>query len=385
MRKFLIASILALVVLGTYFTINPKPKNDYDHYLYLAKSFLKLEVNLTGQAEFYHDTVRKNGKTYAPFGPAPALLMMPSIMLPKPLSQQEVSIILGAVSIGLLFVLLNHITTEKKALLISIFIAFGTVYFWSTVMGTVWNFAHISAVFFVILALITHFEKNDFLSGVFFALAVLSRYPVVGGGLFFLLELYKDRPRLIKFLVSFALILIPVQFIYNWLRFQNLFEMGYVEIYQRYTTSGFALSPIRSFGPFGYMDPRNFPLHLLVFLLYPPKISFIHNLLKIAPSAYGMGVLFTSPLLLASLLPNLKDKLQRNLFLGAISIALFDFMHYAQGWVQFGYRFALDFIIFLALILALKIKAGKITTLLILWSIAVCTWGIIFDLRFGLL
>ena len=167
--------------------------------------------------------------------------------------------------------------------------------------------------------------------------------------------------------------------------FQNLFEMGYVEIYQRYTTSGFALSPIRSFGPFGYMDPRNFPLHLLVFLLYPPKISFIHNLLKIAPSAYGMGVLFTSPLLLASLLPNLKDKLQRNLFLGAISIALFDFMHYAQGWVQFGYRFALDFIIFLALILALKIKAGKITTLLILWSIAVCTWGIIFDLRFGLL
>jgi len=384
MRKFFIAVCLFTTVLGVYYFINPKAKNDYDHYFYLVKSFLSLRVNLTENAEFYHDTVRKGGKTYAPFGPAPALFLMPSVLLSKPFTQQEVSIILGAINIALIFLLLSYFTSLKKAFLLVLFLAFGTVYFWSSIIGTVWNFAHLSAIFFLTLSLLLHFNKKDGLSGIFFALAILSRYPVIGGGLFFFFQLLRERSRLIKFLLGLSLVLIPTQLTYNWLRFQNLFEMGYVEIYQRYVNSGFSLSPVSFYKPFGYMDIRNIPLHLIVFLLYPPQINLITNLIK--PSAYGMGILFTSPLLLWALIPNFKHQLQKHLFLGVLGIAFFDFMHYMQGWVQFGYRFALDFMVFLILILAIKSKPkGWVLILLIIWSITVCTWGVVYDLKFGLL
>lgn len=318
-----------------------------------------------------------------PFPPTPAVVLAPIIKIFPNATQQEVAIILGAIGVGLTFLLLSRFTKLKSAVLLSIFLAFGTVYFWAAVVGTTWYFAHVVAFMFLTLSLIFFFAKKEILAGIFFTLAVTSRLPVFAGIVFFIFELFNDKKRLIKFL-STALLSIPILLAYNFVRFGNFLETGYVEVYKNYVASSYPFTIMQLIKPgfpyFGYLDPRNIPLHIFTFLGFPPIIS---KSLAVSPSPYGMGILFTSPLLFLAFKINLKEKLERNLLLGATGIALIDFLHYMQGWVQFGYRFALDFLPFLLILLALKFKIRFLTIILLVVSIVVSSWGVIQAINLG--
>jgi hypothetical protein len=340
-------------------------------------------VDIPNLPSFYQDTIVISGKTFLPFPPIPAVVLMPFIIAFKNISQQSISIVFGAINTLLVYLLLRKYTNNKNSLLLSIFFAFGTVAFWATVVGTTWYFAHTIAITFFVLSLISLKNKRDFLSGILFSLAVLSRYPIFLGLIFYILELYKDKKRLFPFL-SGALICIPVQLFYNWVRFGNFLQTGYIEVYKNYINSNYPFTIRQLINPkasyFGYMDIRNIPLHLYTFLAMPPIIKGVFNA---TPSPYGMGIIFASPLLLLALVPNFKNRLQRNLFLGAGAIAFVDFLHYMQGWVQFGYRFLLDFLPLLLIILAIKFKPTKILIILIIISVVVNTWGVFWGIKLG--
>lgn len=385
-KKFKHILICLLLFLGTYIiykSVFSQPRNWYDHYLYLAKSFISLRVDIPNLPDYLQDKVIINGKILLPFPPIPAVTLIPFILLFKSITQQQVSVFFGSINILLVYILLKKFTDSKNAVLLSIFLAFGTVHFWASIVGTTWYFAHIVAITFLLLSLINHFNKNDFLAGVLFAMAGLCRYPIIFGGVFFLLQLIKNRKRLFNFL-SGAFIFIPIQLGYDWLRFGSLFETGYFEIYKNYINSGYPYTILQLWNSntpyFGYMDLRNIPLHLFTFLVYPPIIT--QNLI-INPSPYGMGILFTSQLLFLGLLPNFKIKFERNIFLGGLTVAMIDFMHYMQGWVQFGYRFLLDFLPFILILLAIKFKLTKKTLLLLTISIVVNYWGVLKGIKFG--
>ena len=373
------------VFLGTFLVykyIYPNPRTWYDHYIYQARSFLAEHIDIPNLPDYFQDKVVVNGKTYIPFPPAPAALLAPIIKISPNVTEQGVSVVIGAINAVLVLILLSKFTSRKNAFLLTIFFAFGTVAFWSAIVGTVWYFAQNAALMFLLLSLISFKEKKDFLSGVFFALAVLSRYPILMCGIFFALELFNDRKRFVAFLAG-AFLSVPVQLFYDYARFGNILQTGYVAVYESYIHSNYPFTIIQLLRPgtayFGYIDPRNIPLHLFTFLLFPPIIQ-VRSLM---PSPYGTGILFTSPLLLLALKPNLKTIFQRNLFIGACSIALIDFMHYMQGWVQFGYRFVLDFIPFLLIILALKFKPKKTHIALLIISVIVSTWGTLWAIKLG--
>jgi len=340
-------------------------------------------VDIPNLPGYFQDKVVVKGKTYIPFPPAPAALLAPIIKINPNVTEQGVSIVVGAINAVLVLILLGKFTSTKNAFLLTIFFAFGTAVFWSAIVGTVWFFAQNVALMFLLLSLISFKEKKDFLSGIFFALAVLSRYPILLGGIFFALELFKDRKRFIAFLLG-AFLSVPVQLFYDYARFGSILQTGYVAVYESYVHSNYPFTIIQLFKPgagyFGYIDPRNIPLHLFTFLIFPPIIDAT---LKIMPSPYGMGILFTSPLLLLALKPNLKNIFQRNLFIGACSVALIDFMHYMQGWVQFSYRFLLDFLPFLLIILALRFKPKKTHIALLIISVIVSTWGTLWAIKLG--
>ncbi len=375
-----------LIFLGTfliYKNIYPDPRNWYDHYLYQARSFIDGRTDIPNLPDYFQDKIVVNGNTYTPFPPMPAILLTPIVKLWPDVTQQQVSIIIGAINAVLVFILLSKFTTPKKSFLLTLFFAFGTVAFWSAVVGTTWYFAHNVAVSFFLLSLIFFKNKNDFISGLFFALAVLSRYPILLGGVFFLAELLNKKGRLIRFL-SGAFLCIPAQLIYDYIRFGSFFETGYFAIYKQYVGGGYPVTFLKLIKPdanyFGYIDIRNIPLHLLTFLIFPPLID---QALNIMPSPYGMGIVFTSPLLLLALKPPFKNIFERNLFLGAMAVVLIDFMHYAQGWVQFGYRFLLDFLPFLIIILALRFKIRFPYIFLLIFSIFVSTWGTLQAIKLG--
>jgi hypothetical protein len=333
-------------------------------------------VNLTNLPSFYQDTITISNKVYVPFPLGPSFALIPFILLIPSITQQQVSIFLGAIDVSLFFILASRFTNLKNSFLLSIFLSFGTALFWASVVGTTWYYAHVVAFFFLTLSLIFHFQKKDILSGIFFSLAVISRYPVLLGIIFFVLQLKNDRKRLLKFLLS-AASLAPIHYIYSYLRFGNIFKTGYVEVYNSYIKNNYPYTILQLINPniklFGYLDIRNVPLHLFTFLIEPPIIT---NALNIAPSPYGMGIIFTSPLLFLAFRFPFKSTLERNLIIGASFIALVDFLHYMQGWVQFGYRFALDFLPFLLILLAIRFKPTKFTILLMIISVIVTFWGV---------
>ena len=356
----------------------------FDHFKQMSRSLLKGNLYLPDSARNYQDTVIYNEKAYMPFPVVPAIILIPFQNNFIDLNQQQMGIIIGSLNTALLFLLLLKNASYKKSLLISLFYAFGTVAFWSTNIGTVWNYALIVSVFFLLLSLISHFHKKHFLSGLFLALAAFSRYPVLCAGLFYVLELLKDKKNFVKFLwgVSFF---VPIFISYNYLRFGKPFETGYFNVYQYYIQNGFQTNFLQhldlKFGNLNYLDIRNIPLHLFTFFFMPPEIT---RELLIRPSPFGMGIIFTSPLLLLAFIPPF-NSFQKKILVGFSAIALIDFLHYSQGWVQFGYRFALDFLPFLLILLSLKIKINKLSIILLIISMLVCVWGTYYDFRFGLL
>ena len=64
-----------------------------------------------------------------------------------------------------------------------------------------------------------------------------------------------------------------------------------------------------------------------------------------------------------------------------IAIALFNLAHFSQGWVQWGYRFSLDFIPFLLPLVALGAarvdgRPRAIAVVLVVVGAAVNLWGV---------
>jgi len=159
-KKFshlLIPLFLFIGSLLIYKYIYLSPRNWYDHYLYLTKSFIAGSVDLPDLPPFYHDKIEFEGKIYLPFPPAPTILMIPFVLLRERITQQQISVLIGSIDITLLYFLLLYFTSKKRSAILSIFFGFGTPFFWSTVAGTTWFFSHVVTIFFLTLSLILHF------------------------------------------------------------------------------------------------------------------------------------------------------------------------------------------------------------------------------------
>jgi hypothetical protein len=101
------------------------------------------------------------------------------------------------------------------------------------------------------------------------------------------------------------------------------------------------------------------------------------------PRDVGTSILLTSPayLLLIFALRRGRSRLVAGAFLAVMAVALVNLMHFSQGWVQFGYRFSNDFVVFALPLVAVGMqRRGRVGWLgfgLIAVSVAVNLWGVI--------
>lgn len=383
--------IPVFLIIGTFLVykyIYPDPRIWYDHYLYLAKSILHGSISVDNIPEYYQDVNVFNSHKYLPFPPLPAITLIPFILLNSKITEQLVSIIIASINIGLIYILLKKYTKKINALILSLFIAFGTVYFWASIVGTSWYFAHIVAFLYLILAILFSSKNNllsSFFTGILFAFSALSRITIIFGGLYFVINYWHNKKNLISFLIGCS-VFVPIILFYNYSRFGNIFDTGYTKIYENYTKGGYSYSIQRVWQAnskdFNYLDLRSIPYHLYTLFIMPPEITDL-NIFKSKPSPYGMGILYISPLLLLIFGKFSKNKIETQVWFGAIPIAFITFLHYAQGWVQFGYRFLVDFLPFLVLIMALKFKLTKFNILLLIISLVVSYWGTSWAIKLG--
>jgi hypothetical protein len=153
----------------------------------------------------------------------------------------------------------------------------------------------------------------------------------------------------------------------NAVRFDDPFEFGHSYLRIRWT------GRIEKWGLANY---HYLAKNLAVFLAGLPWISAIPPYLKI--SRHGLALWLTTPAYLGVLWPKRTSVTTLALALAAAGVALVDLCYQNSGWIQFGYRFSLDYAVLLIALLALGgRKHGTLFHLLLAFAIAVNLFGAI--------
>lgn len=387
-EKYIIVFLIFLLIFLAYFFSNLQPREWYKHYVYLAYAFLHKHLDIQNFPDFYHDVAWHKGKAFIPFPPAPAILLMPLVALfGTAFKQPYFTMFIASLNACLVYLLFKKQKFWQRLVLV-LFYSFGTVVWYAATMGTTWFYALICANFFLFLSLLFFLQKrNFFLSGFFLGLAALSRHPILLSGVFFLPFFTKNKKSyFLKFLIG-LLPLLLLQLVYNFFRFGNIFQEGYVRVYKSYARSPFPYNIFKVWFPNyhypGYLDPRNIPAHLItLFLLLPEKIN---QFPFFKPSPYGMSIVLTSPFFFYLLKANFKKKLIKKSLLAAFFIFIPIVLHYMQGWVQFGYRYLIDPLPFLMIVLAdgLPKKINFWLIFLLTFSIVSNCFGVYWGKKLG--
>ena len=125
---------------------------------------------------------------------------------------------------------------------------------------------------------------------------------------------------------------------YNYLRYGNPFELGY-----RYMQLELLLARrVESTGSFNisYLAEN---LHNA--LLKLPSFKSICPF--VAMDGWGLSLLVSTPLLFMLIIAPWREKVVQAMTLGALLVAIPSLLYYNTGYLQTGYRYALDFLPFL--------------------------------------
>jgi hypothetical protein len=342
----------------------------YNHFALLAQSWLDHRLDLGGPPPPYaegNDFAHYNGLWYIVFPPTPALLILPWVAMAgsavRTLDGLFFAMIAGLAPAGL-FLALDKLRRERYLhcgvplvmALVGLY-AFGTVYFFIAVQGTVWFAAHVVAAigvaFFLYCAIAAHHPLG---AGLALSLAVGARPTLIGLVLFFLIEWWRvaqradatgakrfDTRALAAFLCPLMLTLGLLGWL-NWVRFGNPFEFGY-----RYLVIAWQ-ARIEKWGLFGY---HYLARNLGVMLTSLPYLTHGRNGWLPQINGHGLALWCTTPLFLWLLYPRKKSPLASGLYWALGAVAIPPLLYQNTGWVQFGQRFSSDYSSILILLLAL--------------------------------
>lgn len=421
----LVYFVCAAVYVGTLGprALAPSPDN---HYVHLANSWLRGQLdqmgappgtndwacydsvdhgpcpnnrwNFPGQEDRYH--------FYVSFPPLPAVIALPAVaVFGLGLWDRLFWAILAGFAPMLLFVLLRRLRESGRSgrslrddLLLTALFAFGSVFYYVAVQGTVWFSAQVVASALLMLFLIFSLDaRRPVLAGLMLGLCFMARPTTLLLALFFGVEaLRMSRPedaptseadapwqrRLWVWLrgvawrpviKNVALFSAPILFVglvamwFNAARFDSPFEFGHTYLQIRWRPR------IETWGLFNY---HYLAKNLAVFAADLPWLS------KTAPyvtiSRHGLALWFTTPALLLTLWPKRVTPTMVACWVAILPVAMLDLCYQNSGWVQFGYRFALDYLPPLFLLLALgQRRLGWGFGALLAFAIVVNTFGAI--------
>jgi hypothetical protein len=454
-RRLRIPVAIYLVTLGGYLAASgkrlEKPSTD-NHYVYLAHNLLNGQLSLQGSPPHQNDwalvteltltdgrkvrgTFLKTGGTgwfkttrgeriliendrirhrryvyYVSFPWFPALLMLPFVAIwGMKFNDVIFNICVGALNPVLVFFVLRRLVAMRLSprpvsedlWLVGCF-AFGTVHFYSSVIGQVWYTAHVVGVTMTCLYVLAALEgRHPLLAGLCLGLGFVSRTPIPFTFPLLLGEILRrnlapaaaegptkhdpcHRPPLVAWIRSTlprvrwrpvlgkgalasipALLVAGVAFVLNYLRFDRPLEFGHYYLNVRWTER------IQRWGLFNYhFLARN----LAVMFTLLPRIMTKRPYVKI--SWHGLSLFFTTPIFAYLIWPQRRSPIQPWLYLSVLLPMILHLFYQNSGWVQFGYRFSLDYTIMLMALWAVGgYRLGLLAKLLILWGVGVNTFG----------
>jgi hypothetical protein len=344
--------LLFAVAAAVYVGSNTRPPGWYKHYVYLAVAFNHGRLDVRNVPDYYQDLSPFRGKVYLPFPPAPAVVLMPfAAIWGEATDQTRIAQLLGGVNVVLVWALLSRLGFPGSiASFGALLFGFGTVHWSAAMMGTTWFFAHVCAVFFLLLAwLEIEGRGRGWLAGLWFAFAWLSRTPL-------LLALpvaswrlrTKDAGRAgAGWFVAANIAGIAVFLLYNQARFGTPLETGI----SMHTYAAHFVEPLRH----GLLSAAHLGRNLHTMLVRGFEIVGSAPFLK--PSPEGLSIFLTTPLLLRVFAPRARYGRCLWLLVAAIVLVMLPSLFwFSTGWVQWGYRYSLDWMVFAIVLLALCVR-----------------------------
>jgi hypothetical protein len=317
------------------------------------------------------DIARHDTKYYVSFPPFPAVLMAPLVAI-WGLNTNDVlfTVAIAGLAPALLFLLLRRLRargdserSERDDLWLTAVLGVGSVYFYSSVLGQVWYTAHVVAVILCVLYTMFSLDaRRPVLAGLCLVCGFLCRPEILFTAPLFVWEVVRvhlrpptdgktslwqrvDRAAVLRGLVLFGL---PVAILgfsagaLNYARFGRLTEFGHTYLNVKWTPR------IQKYGLFNYAFlGRN----LACLLALTPRLLGGPPYVQV--SWHGLAIWVTTPVVLTVLWPLRKGPLHTPLWLTTACVAIPDLLYQNSGWVQFGYRFALDYFVFLICLMAI--------------------------------
>ncbi|MFK7801574.1 MAG: hypothetical protein AB8G95_08090 [Anaerolineae bacterium] len=395
----LVLCVSYLVYLGIANQLGGTYENPFAYFDKLAAAFLRGEMHIRSQIKA--DLTLYGSRWYVPFPPLPALLLMPYMWWMGKATVDTVmfSIVLSSFNVVVLYGMLMQLIrrgwtkiSHGDVIWLTVLFALGTVHLYMTMQGSVWFLAQLATFTFATLSVwLALAKKHPILIGLALAIAMLARpHMALLGVLLLAIWGFEQReqvdqsreandswaywlPALTKqaILIGIPLLIAVASLLwYNFARFEDPFDFGYTS--QNVDT--FLEDDLDTYGQFNLtFVPRN--LKALLWAL--PEHNVDEGLPGLWPHRLGMSIFLTTPAFLFLLWPGKKSWLYYGalISLGLILIPLLTY--YNTGWWQFGYRFSLDFMMILFLMLAHAAK-GKLTwpfKLLVIISILINFWG----------
>lgn len=384
-----IAIALFAVYLGTGSGSNP-----YNQYVRLADSFLHGRLDIRNPPDYlelarYQDGQACQGaepgcKGYVIDPPAPAVLLIPFVVIwGVGLNQVFVSMLFAAAAMGLFWVAARQMGWSAPfAGAMVLLLGLGSNFWWAATDGTLWTFAHVTAVFFLMAALVEATgARRPWLVGLLVGAAGLARLPTFLTFPFFAYLLLEDNERPWRDMLRdgrvqtrlgvFALALgamAAADLLYNFARYDTILDKGYD--HPQYVDQPWFDK--------GRFDISYVPRHIEAIFFKQPELDE-SQFPYFRPSSAGMALSFTTPAVLYAF----NTYFDRRTIAAAVALGLTAVplvVHGTTGWAQFGYRFSLDLLPMLVVLTAagMRHQLSGLKWAAIGLSCIVCFWGVIY-------
>jgi hypothetical protein len=406
--------LLALAALAVYSAT--RVDRYYDHFVWQAAAFLEGQaairypvegiIGVSGNAWFQDvlpiATTDGVARGLLPFPPLPAVVLLPFVAAwGLATDDQAIFTILAAIDIAIAWWVLGRLAIRPAIRVAgTLFLAFGTVFWYTAQVTTTWYQAHIVAMGLTLLAAgiaigrdpttdddadpadrpgwiprdlaearrIVALDRHQFVAGLLFGLACTARLTVVFAAPFFAFVGSGDDWRRRAWSAGLgASIPILALVAYNLVTTGHVFHPAYDYLYAL-EANGY---PSLGYHPsWAVEDPRYIPQSLGVALFGLPDVlprtlpdSLAVNPIMVCtepgaarglfdlacplavPRDTGMSVLLTSPAYLLAI-PMIarygRSRLATGAVIAIVAVSVVNLMHFSQGWVQFGYRFSND-------------------------------------------
>lgn len=376
----------------------------YNHFAHLADAWLHGRQDLRGGAPGYamnNDFAVFEGKTYISFPPFPAVLMMPIVAIagsPENFRDAQFIVWLAGIGPAVLFLVLEKLRRTKRSertevdnVRLALLFAFGTVYFYSAVQGTVWFAAHVVGVGLTALFVLCALDaERPILAGLLLGCMFLTRTTTLLLGVFFVFEAVRasytrnadtpdtipawekvDRAFVMNRVFVFALpVVVALAFAgyLNYLRFHDPAPWAFGH---EYLTVGWQ-GRIRRWGLFSYhFLPRNLGVMFASLPWRLPPGELAAGRPPFIISGHGLALWFTTPFYLWLIRPARVTFLWWAAGIAALGPLVTNLLYQNSGWFQFGYRFSNDYAILLFVMLAVGVRRlGRAFWLAAIWAVA---------------